>query len=60
MPGRIGGVLGDPDRTEIDLGDQQAFRVLRQFLRERAAVGAVNRGVSATNMQQRMLVRPVT
>src|SRR5262245_37521765 len=56
VPGRIGGVLGDPDRAEIDVGDQEAFLVGRKLLRDRTAVRTKDRGMAATDMQQRVLV----
>ena len=31
MPGRIGRVLRDPDRTEIDVGVEQALLLGRKF-----------------------------
>ncbi|GCC48327.1 hypothetical protein chiPu_0032227, partial [Chiloscyllium punctatum] len=56
VPGRIGGVLGDPDRAEIDVGEQQPFLIGRQLLGDRTAVGPIDRGMSAADMQQRVLV----
>ena len=55
MPGRIGGVLCDPDHAEIDIGVQNAFLVGRQFLGKRTAVRPVDHGVAATDMQEGVL-----
>ncbi len=59
VPRRIGGVLGDANRAEIDVGVENAFLVRRELLGERTAVGPVDRGKAAAGMQQRMLVGPV-
>src|SRR5690242_11762553 len=52
MTGRIGRILGDADRTEVDLRDQKALLLGWQLLDERAAVRSVDRGMPAADMQQ--------